>query len=290
MQYIQHLTLNDNPDYGLAIYERTVLASYPLHWHEYYELEYIVAGSGIMHVNGNAYPFKAGHLFFATPADLQKIEIDEPMEVFNVSFKREWIDEQVIHALNFGAGIADYPFPLEQMRREYTRKDTWSDVYLFNLLNGILIDMARQIEKDERKGFHAEVFSPIMRALRYIDVHFREEITLEEVAAQVGLSSSYFSAQFHKIIGQTFKSHLINVRLNYAANLLSGSDTKITEVCSLSGFKDFANFLRAFKKQYNISPSSYRTEHSVSRTPNDPSMIMHNLWDEESVINYQPRS
>lgn len=290
MPYIQHLTLNDNPEYGLAIYERTLLVSYPLHWHEYYELEYIVAGSGTMYVNGKGYPFRRGHLFFATPADLQKIDIDEPMEVFNISFKREWIDEQVIHTLTAGTMLADYPFPIDQLRREYTRKDTWNDLYLSNLLNGILIDVARQIAKDEQKDFHTEIFSPIMRALRYIDVHFREEITLEDVAGQVGLSASYFSAQFHKIIGQTFKSHLINVRLNYAANLLSGSDAKITEVCALSGFKDFANFLRAFKKQYGVSPSGYRAVHSAKSSSGDSTVIKHNLWDEESVIKYQPRS
>ncbi len=285
MAYVQPQKLNDNSEYGLCIYHHTLNGDYPLHWHEFYEIEYVLVGSGVVHLNGADIPFKKGSLMFGTPADLQRLELYEPVEVCNISFTRKWIDDQLICALSYGTVLPSYDLPMDAILREYeyTKKDAWNDRYLYHLLNNVLIDVVRQIEKDEKKGFHTELFSPIMRAVRYVDVHFRDDLTLEQVAREVGLSASYFSAQFHKIIGQTFKSYLINVRLTYAADLITGSDTRIADICQLSGFRDFANFSRAFKKNYGMSPAAYRVNCGTGLSANS-AYVVSQLWEGETTL------
>lgn len=280
MSYVQPEKLLHNSEYGFCIYHHTLQGDYPLHWHEFYELEYVLSGSGVMHLNGTAIPFKKGSLMFGSPTDLQWLKIHESVEMCNISFTRKWIDDPLIRALAHGTVLPQYELPMEAILREYEyiEKDQWNDRYLYNLLNNVLIDVIRQIEKDEKCGFHTELFSPIMRAVRHIDVHFREDLTLEEVAREVGLSPSYFSAQFHKIIGQTFKSFLIGVRLNYAADRIAGSDARIVDICQAAGFGDFANFSRAFKKTYGMSPAAYRTQHGNGTSANS-AYVVQSLWE-----------
>ena len=284
VSYVFPEKLKNNSEYGFCIYHHTINGDYPLHWHEFYELEYVLSGSGVLHLNGTDLPFKKGSLMFGTPADLQRMDVHEKVEVCNISFTRKWIDEKLIRALSYGTLLPDYDLPLDAILREYeyTEKDQWNDRCLYHLLNNVLIDVIRQIEKDEQKGFHTELFSPIMRAVRYIDIHFREELTLEDVAREVGLSASYFSAQFHKVIGQTFKSYLVEVRLNYAANLVAGSDTRIAEICQSAGFGDFANFSRAFKKTYGMSPAAYRVQYGNGASANS-AYVVQQFWEGEKT-------
>ena len=280
MAFVFPVKLEKNSEYGFCIFHHTSTADYPLHWHEFYELEYVMSGSGILHLNGVAIPFQKGSLLFGTPADLHRLEIREPVEVCNISFTRKWIDEPLLRALSYGTVISQYDLPLDTILREYeyTEKDRWNDRRLYHMLNNILIDVLRQVERDEERGFHTELFSPIMRAVRYIDVHFREELTLEDVAREVGVSPSYFSAQFHKVIGQTFKSYLVEVRLGYAANLIAGSDGRIAEICQSAGFGDFANFSRAFKKTYGMSPAAYRVQYGNGASANS-AYVVRQLWE-----------
>ena len=89
-------------------------------------------------------------------------------------------------------------------------------------------------------------------------MHCRDDITVQEVASLLGFSSGYFSTLFRKNIGSTFVQFLNDLRLEYSKNLLLYDKFAINEVCVMSGFKSYSNFLKAFKNKFGILPKEYR--------------------------------
>ncbi len=100
----------------------------------------------------------------------------------------------------------------------------------------------------------------IQSALDYIRKNYHREISLEEIARQVGLSKYYFSHLFSNEIGENFSTYLSQYRLNRASQLLlENRRENISEIAYQVGFNDPNYFARAFKERFNISPSKYRS-------------------------------
>ena len=98
----------------------------------------------------------------------------------------------------------------------------------------------------------------IDRALRYLDAHFTEPLTLADVCKFLRVSPATCNRLFQKSIGQSFKSALINIRISRACRLLLSSDESIGDVAFASGFTNLSNFNRRFKELKGITPRAYR--------------------------------
>ena len=98
----------------------------------------------------------------------------------------------------------------------------------------------------------------IQQAISLIHQRSNEELTLEKVAKECGFSKYYFSRIFKKYTGKTFKSYLIDLRINKAKDLLLNSELAISQICYEAGFNDLSYFNRVFKKKVGCSPSEFR--------------------------------
>lgn len=98
---------------------------------------------------------------------------------------------------------------------------------------------------------------------RKIELHFREQITLEQLAGLSGYSPAYFSELFRKVTGQTYKNRLLSLRTGYAQMLLSNGFS-VSEACFASGFGSLSNFFRVFQRMCHISPNAYRKKQGYS--------------------------
>jgi two-component system response regulator YesN len=97
----------------------------------------------------------------------------------------------------------------------------------------------------------------IQTALRFVAEHYSEPISLEDAAAQVGLSPAHLSRLFPAETGATFTSHLSEHRIDRACRELSSGRYSIKEIAFLCGYPDANYFSRAFKKAMGITPSEY---------------------------------
>ena len=101
-------------------------------------------------------------------------------------------------------------------------------------------------------------YRALMRVTRYIDDHYSEGVSLEEVAEATGISRYYVSHLFKELMSTTFVGYVNELRLNRAAMLLLTTDRPIIEIASMSGFNNLSNFNRAFKMHFDKTPSVYR--------------------------------
>lgn len=94
-------------------------------------------------------------------------------------------------------------------------------------------------------------------AKRYIQANFTREISLEEIAGHVAISSFYLSRIFSKSEGMTYKDYLIKLRMERARKLLREGKKAIKEIAIEVGYIDQNYFSKAFKKYYNKSPKTF---------------------------------
>lgn len=125
-------------------------------------------------------------------------------------------------------------------------------------LFGQLRDLQREYISKICQKHESDVERPIRLAKQYIQNHFSEQITLEEVSEVVGLSTAYFSVQFKKAEGEGFARYLIRVRMEQAKILLRESNCSISEICRKVGYNDLKHFTHTFEKTAGVKPSVYR--------------------------------
>jgi two-component system response regulator YesN len=97
----------------------------------------------------------------------------------------------------------------------------------------------------------------VMTTQEYLELHFAEDISLEDVAEQVNISPQYFSKLIKKTTGFNFIDWLSMLRVKKAKELLTNSNYTVKEVCFMVGYKDPNYFSRIFKKRIGITPSEY---------------------------------
>lgn len=125
---------------------------------------------------------------------------------------------------------------------------------LFNQLNDIHIGTLNLLQIEHNN----DVLRPVRMAKNYIQNHYQEQITLEQVSDIVGLSSSYFSVLFKKEVGAGFAKYLINIRMDAAKVLLRESTLSVSAICKEVGYNDSKHFTATFEKVAGLKPSAYR--------------------------------
>lgn len=98
----------------------------------------------------------------------------------------------------------------------------------------------------------------ILLAIRYINEHYMDDLSLSLIAQEVYLSPSYFATLFKKTMGISFVDYLTLVRITRAKWLLHQHGLKIYQISERVGFKTSRYFVHVFKQHVGIVPSEYR--------------------------------
>ena len=101
------------------------------------------------------------------------------------------------------------------------------------------------------------------RISRYVETHVFDKISLEEVAAYLGMNRTYFCMFFKKHYGKGFADYLNDIRVERASVMLLQGDRQIADIAKECGFKTAPYFTRAFKRSCGMTPGEYRRRHSI---------------------------
>lgn len=112
---------------------------------------------------------------------------------------------------------------------------------------------------------HEEGGQAIIRQVQeYLSVHYREVITLGDLADRFHVNANYLSTLFRETTGATFSNYLAQIRIEQAARLLRSTHLRIHSVAQETGFSDSRYFCRVFKKITGLAPTEFCAE---NRTP-----------------------
>lgn len=94
--------------------------------------------------------------------------------------------------------------------------------------------------------------------IAYVNNHYKDSLTLDDMARQTGFSREYFCRFFKQHMGITFLRYVNEVRISHAGRLLSDTDLSISEIMQESGFTNQTLFNRLFKEIYGMTPRQAR--------------------------------
>ncbi len=265
-----------------AYIRKSVLSIYPNfaangHWHDDLEFMYILSGTMEYNVNGEIITIHKGNGIFVNARQMHygfssaKQECEyicillHPMMLctsgsIDRDFVSPFIADNSIPYILLNRGIDWQKEILDDIEKMYQYKDNKSaQLYIQSLFYHIWILFTENAMKAEQKRKQDRNLSVVKDMLAYIQKHYTEKVTLDNIAKSGNISKSTCLVIFKKYLCDTPTNYLINYRLNNSLNLLKETDLSVSEVALSVGFNGISYFTETFRKVYGCSPSEYRT-------------------------------
>ncbi len=256
--------------------------SFPEHWHQAMEIivgvneHYVCVAEGVRYtINpGDIMIIPGGILHSLSPArdcngfvyflSLEFLEKIRSASCVMTSLRHPiFLTKDGLPALHLAAGSL-----LEQMREAYFSdnelRELLVDSYVLQLVERLLNHSLREPDSShsriDKQQEYRELFAKV--AL-YIDEHYAEQLSVEQVSSHFGLSKYYFSRLFAKYLHCQFNEFLTLRRLKAAEAMLMKPDMSITDIAYSCGFGSNSTFSRLFHEHRGCSPSEYRKAFNI---------------------------
>lgn len=108
----------------------------------------------------------------------------------------------------------------------------------------------------------------VQEVLEWIRNHYNQDISLDDVAEQMGLSATYASKQIKAYTGTNVVNYINNLRIEHAKELLAGTKMSSNEIGAYVGFRYSQSFIRTFRKVVGMTPGNYRSLHQKGEPDN----------------------
>lgn len=264
--------------YEIFRYKDAYLKEVALHHHDFYEVYFFVSGNVQYNIESRSYLLTPGDILLISP-----MELHQPMFADSQrSYERIvlWIDKRFLESFSIpGQDITAcfdssapfhtnllrpdattrqlLAFQLEQLLAETEEDGEYSKICAMSYLVQVLVLLNRQARKEQQ---YPEVKpladSAVYSVMTYINEHYSEDLTLDNLANRFFISKYHLSREFVRLIGTSVHRYIIQKRLVMAKQMMSEGMSS-TEVYQHCGFGDYSNFYRAFKSEYQISPKEF---------------------------------
>ncbi len=247
----------------------------------FFELIYIVDGTGTQYTNGNKFNYRKGNLFLITPQDTNSFEVGTTTRFFFLRFSemyiqfvkdRDWTEriEFILSNASHRPGCilknpADKPLIaslIENIIREQSNQQLYHHKIVQQLVNTIIVIIARNIALKLPKSIKENTGEAVLDILHYIQQHIHEPkwLKAKEISKRHSISLSYLGRYFKKQTGETLQEYIAKYKIRLIEIRLSSTDMRINEIADELNFTDESHLNRAFKKHKGVSPSEYRKQ------------------------------
>ena len=254
-----------------------------IHYHTMLELSMILQGKGTYQTHDRIYQIQQGDIFFYRPNESHCIsDIEYPhMTLLNLHISPLYLHTNFPVLLQTGClymlssnfklasnKINDFLSEKQveviksymlSIRDEMAEAQSNYNIAVNAYLSLILVQLERILQPTYQKESNELNINRIWTAVEYIDLHFRERISLAEIAEKVGYSRCHFSTMFRKFMGMSPWDYVSIKRIEESLTMIRTTDLSILEIAYACGFNNSANFNRTFKKFTNLLPSSFRS-------------------------------
>lgn len=248
-------------------------ASYPYHCHEGCEIYLFLSGNIRVYVEKSCFLPPTGTLVLFRPRQLHRIQsidetlyerivIDLPVNYMNhLTAEKRWLLDCFLKQENGNMTTLTFSqreelIALCRKIRHYNGKGNPGDIIRKNAYTEILLAAVNEIFHDKRENFRNAMPDCVVQIMQYVDNHLNETVNFTEMAEKFGTPLSVLREEFRSHTGLTLREYLLEQKLVNAKTLLKNG-ASVTEACFSSGFNDYANFIRSFKKKEGISPGKY---------------------------------
>lgn len=153
----------------------------------------------------------------------------------------------------------------DEMIHETAKENTMSRLIAMQLIAMFVSAQKKQQSLHQKHSIpdrivHASKYKLVHEIILYIQDHYSEECSLDEIAAHFYISRAYLTRIFKLITGFTIKEYLTLCRIRNAKTLLQTTNLSVTEIADRTGFGNITNFEKNFKNMTSMTPLQYRKQ------------------------------
>ncbi len=251
-----------------------------LHWHNEIEICYIKHGTGNYLINGIDYSFTEGDIFVINNDDIHlcyndkelimQVTMFDPFFIgsgsanpFDVEYLQMFINnsygllKKIEHKFEKSEIFSDI---LMEIETEYNKMQKGYEMMIKSLLLKFFVLLVRYSPDDSypQKSISRVAADKIRHILQFIDNNYHEQINLNLLEQNFGMSRAYLSSSFKSLTGISPMDYIIQKRISEAKLKLIKTHKSILAISEECGFNSLSNFNRLFKKFAGYTPSRYR--------------------------------
>lgn len=252
-----------------------------LHSHSYFELIYVFSGSCSHTIAGKTIHMEQGCFCIVAPKTYHSIGVFDSSVVLNILIRKSTLEEYYPSLLKSENIVSDFfmngifakkcpaflMFHIDEtlqnqileMYREQLENDVYSEEIISSMMQVFLYRLVRHGDM-YAADFDFVCSSDTTRIYRYFMTEYRTA-SLTELARLLNFSPSYCSVYVKKATGLNFSQLHKQFRFRKAKELLKNTQLSVASVSEAVGYTDSENFIRAFQKEYGVSPSGYRRKY-----------------------------
>lgn len=271
-----------NPDQGSSFFyrkygEETSCETSFWHHHPEFELVYVQAGTGMVHVGNYHAPYQDGLLIFLGP-NLPHYSFANQDQNRNEEVVLQITEDSLRKLFGYAPEFSHIRKLCELARQgiifgdeikhqfgsilvEMDHADSFQKLGLFtSLLHQLATTTAMELIEAAGPAFLLKQSDRdrLERIMNFVEAHYQEEISLEIIADFSHMTVPAFCRFFKRVTQRTFGTYLNDVRLSKACALLMNQDKTVSEIAYLSGFGNVSHFHRRFRQSFGQTPKAYQ--------------------------------
>lgn len=248
------------------------------HWHPELEYVYVKTGCAICYIGQEKVAVHAGNGILINSRAVHRFEASASTVIPNIVFSPSLLahEESLVYRQAIGpvlqSGVsyvllsADTAWQADCLQKmqevfscmERDDPDTLQVVVNLLLVWKEIIRHIQQCSPQQPVGHEHLSHLRLQLMLQYIQEHYQERITLEDIAGSVHIGKSTMMQIFHRYIHLSPIAYLIQYRIRKAAQLLKTTEKSIAAIAEETGFDSSTYFCRQFKAYYQVTPTEYR--------------------------------
>ena len=255
------------------------------HWHDYYELLYIISGQSIQVINGFTETMDEGDIVLINPGAQHTTTAvtADGCDILVVQFYLPGVnfdnllcpDSQYItpfvqggpshrgYYSHIGRDNAAILYIAHQILAEHRMGLKGHETIIKGLLYQLLGYLIRDGRFDVTTQANSEQLKAVHAVCRYVEKRYADDVSLKAVAAHVGYTAEYLSKLFKKVTGRHYKAYCDYVRMNQAERLLHEGGISLSEVAARVGCRGAADLSRVYKRVFGCSPKALHDQNPL---------------------------
>jgi len=252
------------------------------HAHNFYELVYIVSGTGAQCINDQRFNYHAGHIFLLAPEDFHAFDIKTTTTLFFLRFNSNYVkdsglpakaQEQLKHVLLNASHTAGCVLKIKEDKRlvkplidaiisEYSNPEDMHYELVQQYVNTLILLVGRNILKFNEIERLKYADRKILQLISYIqtNIFFPDLLKVEVLSVRFNTAEKYLGRYFKKHTGQTLQGYIQDYKLKLIEQRLQFSDKRMVEIAEEFNFADESHLNKFFKSAKKVSPSIFRKQ------------------------------
>lgn len=256
--------ISTNSELPFIYHKDVVIGKGICNFHENIEILFFVEGKGYLKCDSDLIEVQTGEIAVINSYSVHQTEStskliyyclivnktffkDNNIDVENLQFKHLIIDESMNHLFR-------------NIVKEYETENILKFAGIKSAVLTMLLYLCRNYSgPSKRQPLHSkDSLNYILLSMNFIKANLHRKLSIDEIAANIGISKYYFIRLFKKATGYTVTDHINMLRCERAKELLINEKYSVKQAANLCGFDNCSYFSNVFKKYIGLTPSEYR--------------------------------